>query len=111
MVSKHRSDSCGDCGTRLTDRRRSRQRLLSCPLRPRVGQLKRIGENEMNHKAVEKLENKLEDAIAEVFKAMSKKKIPMVPDHHTLKMLANMQKLTSKIRTSPKSRNVCWDTM
>jgi hypothetical protein len=47
-----------------------------------------MGENEMNHKAVEKLENKLEDAIAEVFKAMNKKKIPIVPDHHTLKMMA-----------------------
>ncbi|MFO1000329.1 MAG: hypothetical protein U0936_08320 [Planctomycetaceae bacterium] len=47
------------------------------------GQLKRIGENEMDHKAVEKLESKLEDAIAEVFKAMGKKKIPLVPDHHT----------------------------
>ena len=43
----------------------------------------------MNHKAVENVESKLEDAIAEVFKAMSKKKkIPMVPDHHTLKMMA-----------------------
>ena len=42
----------------------------------------------MNNKTVEKLENKLEDAIAEVFKAKSMKKIPMVPDRHTLQMMA-----------------------
>jgi TfoX/Sxy family transcriptional regulator of competence genes len=42
----------------------------------------------MDRKSVEKLERQLEDAMAEVIKKMSRKKLPHLPDRHTLHMMA-----------------------
>ena len=42
----------------------------------------------MDRKSVEKLEGQLEDAMAEVINKMGRKKLPHVPDRHTLHMMA-----------------------
>ena len=42
----------------------------------------------MDPKTVEKLEEKIEDAIAEVIVKMGLKKLPLLPSRHTFQMMA-----------------------
>jgi len=42
----------------------------------------------MDQKTVEKLEGKIEDAIAEVILKMGLKKLPLLPARHTIQMMA-----------------------
>ncbi len=42
----------------------------------------------MDRKTVEKLEGKLEEAIADVIVTMGLKKLPLLPDRHTMHMMA-----------------------
>lgn len=42
----------------------------------------------MDRKTVEKLEGKLEEAIAEVIVTMGLKKLPLLPARHTMHMMA-----------------------
>jgi len=42
----------------------------------------------MDPKTVEKLEKKLEDAIAETIVKMGYKKLPLLPDRHTMHLMA-----------------------
>ena len=42
----------------------------------------------MDHKTVEKLESKIEDAIAEVIISMGLKKLPLLPARHTMHLMA-----------------------
>ena len=42
----------------------------------------------MDHKTVEKLEEKIEEAIAEVFMKTGLKKLPHLPDRHTMHLMA-----------------------
>lgn len=42
----------------------------------------------MDHKTVEKLEGKIEEAIAEVIVTMGPKKLPLLPARHTMHMMA-----------------------
>lgn len=42
----------------------------------------------MDPKAVEKLEEKIEDAIAQVVVKMGLKKLPLLPSRHTFQMMA-----------------------
>jgi hypothetical protein len=42
----------------------------------------------MDHKTVEKLEGKLEEAIAEVMVTMGLKKLPLLPARHTMHLMA-----------------------
>ena len=42
----------------------------------------------MDHKIVQKLEAKIEDAIAEVMVKMGLKRLPLLPSHHTYQMMA-----------------------
>lgn len=42
----------------------------------------------MDHKVVEKLEVKIEKAIAEIMSGMGSRKLPMIPDRHTMHLMA-----------------------
>lgn len=42
----------------------------------------------MDPKTVEKLEEKIEEAIAEVIVKMGLKKLPLLPAHHTMHLMA-----------------------
>ena len=42
----------------------------------------------MNPKTVEKLEEKIEDAIAEIIVKMGLKKLPLLPDRRTMHLMA-----------------------
>ncbi len=42
----------------------------------------------MDHKAVEKLESNIEDAIAQVIISMGLKKLPLLPARHTMHLMA-----------------------
>jgi hypothetical protein len=42
----------------------------------------------MDHKAVEKLESKIEDAIAEVMISMGHRKLPLLPTRPTMHLMA-----------------------
>ena len=42
----------------------------------------------MDPKTVEKLENRIEEAIAEVVMKMSLKKLPLLPSRHTMHLMA-----------------------
>jgi hypothetical protein len=42
----------------------------------------------MDHKTVEKLEAKIEEAIAEVVVGMGLKRLPLLPSQHTFRMMA-----------------------
>lgn len=42
----------------------------------------------MGQKAIEKLEEKIEEAIAEVIVKMGLKKLPLLPDHRTMHLMA-----------------------
>ncbi len=42
----------------------------------------------MDHKTVEKLESKIEDAIAEVILSMGLKRLPLLPARHTMHLMA-----------------------
>jgi hypothetical protein len=44
--------------------------------------------NRLKPKTVEQLENKLTEAIAEVILGGGLKKLPLLPSHHTLQMMA-----------------------
>lgn len=50
--------------------------------------LRQIGDSKMDRKTVEKLERKLEDAIADVIMTMGPKKLPLLPSRHTMHMMA-----------------------
>lgn len=47
-----------------------------------------IGDDDMDRKTVEMLEGKLEEAIADVIVTMGSKKLPLLPDRHTVHMMA-----------------------
>ena len=42
----------------------------------------------MDRKTVEKLESKIEEAIANVVTTLGRKKLPLLPDRHTMHMMA-----------------------
>lgn len=42
----------------------------------------------MDHKTVEKLESKIEDAIAQVILSMGLKRLPLLPARHTMHLMA-----------------------
>jgi hypothetical protein len=42
----------------------------------------------MDQRTVEKLEGKIEEAIAEVIMKMGLKKLPLLPAHHTMHLMA-----------------------
>lgn len=42
----------------------------------------------MEHKTIDKLEEKIEDAIAEVIVKMGSKKLPLLPDRRTMHLMA-----------------------
>lgn len=42
----------------------------------------------MDHRFVEQLEEKIEDAIAEVIRTMGRRKLPLIPDGHTVHLMA-----------------------
>jgi hypothetical protein len=42
----------------------------------------------MDHRTVEKLEAKIEEAVAEVVVKMGLKKLPLLPSRHTFRMMA-----------------------
>jgi uncharacterized membrane protein len=42
----------------------------------------------VDHKTVEKLESKIEDAIAEIILSMGLKKLPLLPARHTMHLMA-----------------------
>lgn len=42
----------------------------------------------MDPKTVEKLENKVEDALEEVITKLGKKRLPLLPSQHTFQMMA-----------------------
>lgn len=42
----------------------------------------------MDHKTVEKLEEKIEEAIAEIVVKMGLKQLPLLPDQHTMHLMA-----------------------
>jgi uncharacterized membrane protein len=42
----------------------------------------------MDHKTVEKLESKIEDAIATVIISMGLKRLPLLPNDHTMHLMA-----------------------
>ncbi len=42
----------------------------------------------MDHKTVEKLEGKIEDAIAQVIASMGLKRLPLLPARHTMHLMA-----------------------
>ena len=44
--------------------------------------------NSMNPKTVEKLEDKIEEAIADVVVKMGLKRLPLLPSRHTFQMMA-----------------------
>lgn len=45
-------------------------------------------EHRMDHKTVEKLESKIEEAIAQVFVSIGRKKLPLVPERPTTHLMA-----------------------
>ncbi len=42
----------------------------------------------MDHQTVEKLESKIEEAIARVFVSIGRNKLPLLPDRHTTHLMA-----------------------
>lgn len=42
----------------------------------------------MDPRTVEKLENKVEDALEELFTKLGKKRLPLLPSQHTFQMMA-----------------------